>query len=332
MAWPLTTHCLLRNRVIVSAEKKKEEEKKAAASKPQRRGNKVIEDSSEDEEVIVGKKPPPSDIIEKADAMAGEAGPSSKAVEDSAPHATPSSQPPQPSPRPASQKKGQKQSTGKKILLKDDQLNADEPIPLDDNGTQADPATGTQQLHQQGASQPSLRPKGDLMLMMPDKLPSNKVLIELNPAATDAHSKGTMELAGDAGSVGRIVIDKGAGMASGQEGGPSFQIDLKGVLYDAQVIPLNGTAMILNIGIDQAKVEAVMHDFVRLKQDPSSFVYNNEDGGMNFGSDDDDEGHYALGEVGGEGEGGEGQEGVKKTKVKKTTAAGMSTGTEKKKA
>lgn len=34
----------------------------------------------------------------------------------------------------------------------------------------------------------------------------------------------------------------------------SFQLDLKGVLYSAAVLPLAGTAMVLNIGAAEAKV------------------------------------------------------------------------------
>ena len=34
----------------------------------------------------------------------------------------------------------------------------------------------------------------------------------------------------------------------------SFQLDLKGVLYDATVLPLAGTAMVVNIGPTSAKV------------------------------------------------------------------------------
>jgi hypothetical protein len=34
----------------------------------------------------------------------------------------------------------------------------------------------------------------------------------------------------------------------------SFQFDLKGVLYNGRVVPLAGTAMVLNIGPGDAKV------------------------------------------------------------------------------
>ena len=292
--------------MIVSAEKKKDEERKEAI-KPQRRGNRVIEDSSSEEEAIIKKLPAAS-----AKAAIEEAGPSSKAEEALLPpHASPASQPP------SKQTKSIRPSSAKKPELKHDDVN---PAPMD--CPQADDEQGAGTQLPQGASSQQ-QPKGDLILMMLDKLPCNKMLVELNPAPTDAHSKSTMELAGDAGSVGRIVINKNS---SGDDAGPSFQIDLKGVLYDAQVLPLNGTAMILNIGVDQAKVECVMHDFIRLKEDPASFTYNNDDGGMNFGSDDDDEGYYAPGEAGGEGGGGEGEEGGKKKpkKVRSLTNPGNS--------
>ena len=317
------TRCPSLIRVIISAEKKKKEE--ADKKKPQqRRGNKVIEDSDSDDGCRV------TGITNKVPPVAGsskndETGASNKVkIDDPLPHAPPPASPlASPmiiiSPPASSQKRGPKPSSAKKSALNQDR-EPDAPL-REEGGTQTqieNEATGTQT--QGGAS--SSQPKGDLTLILPDKLPSNKILVELHAASE--HSRGTMDLAGDAGSVGRIVVNKGQANTSGA--GSSFQIDLKGTLFDAQVLPLNGTAMIINIGVDQAKVEAVMHDFVRLKEDPSAYVF--EDGvDFGYGSDDDD-GHYAPGGVEGQAEG-EGEEGSKKKKPKKAKA-GQSSSVERK--
>ena len=45
----------------------------------------------------------------------------------------------------------------------------------------------------------------------------------------------------------------GASTSAAAEGS-TFQVDLKGVLYDAAVVPLAGTAFVLNLGTSEAKV------------------------------------------------------------------------------
>lgn len=61
-----------------------------------------------------------------------------------------------------------------------------------------------------------------LPLLVPDRLPSNKYLLELGPVRRpDGHAK-ALDLSGDSGAVGRIQFVK-------QDGLESFQIDLKGV-------------------------------------------------------------------------------------------------------
>lgn len=42
--------------------------------------------------------------------------------------------------------------------------------------------------------------------------------------------------------------------SSAAAAGPRLQVDLKGVVYDAWVLPMAATAMVLNIGPTEAKV------------------------------------------------------------------------------
>ena len=46
-----------------------------------------------------------------------------------------------------------------------------------------------------------------------------------------------------------MLCNAGTSSSSG-----SFQLDLKGVLYNGRVVPLAGTAMVINIGPGDAKV------------------------------------------------------------------------------
>eukprot|EP00879_Flechtneria_rotunda_P002839 GHRR01003052.1.p1 GENE.GHRR01003052.1~~GHRR01003052.1.p1 ORF type:complete len:358 (+),score=138.20 GHRR01003052.1:128-1201(+) len=147
--------------------------------------------------------------------------------------------------------------------------------------------------------------KSSVQLILPEKLIRNKVLIELEPAPHQA-----TELSGDAGAVGRLTVNRLAA-----DGGV-FKVDLKGVLYQATVLPVAGTAVMVNIGLTDAKVESVLNDFVRLREESSY-----HDMGMTveggYGMAElmaDDEDNYQL--EGGE----EGKEPGKAAKAKKAGA------------
>jgi hypothetical protein len=88
--------------------------------------------------------------------------------------------------------------------------------------------------------------------------------------------------------VGRVVI-------SGKAGSEQLRIDLKGVVYTASVLPLATTALVVNIGASEAKVESLFNDFVRLAQESS--VYGNETcvGGTMAELMGDDDDNYQLG-------------------------------------
>ncbi|KAF6247880.1 hypothetical protein COO60DRAFT_1135630 [Scenedesmus sp. NREL 46B-D3] len=90
--------------------------------------------------------------------------------------------------------------------------------------------------------------RSELQLILPEKLVRHKVLIELEPAPHQA-----TELSGDAGAVGRLV----ASSSTAEDG--QFKLDLKGVIYQATVLPLAGSVMVVNIGPTEAKASAERH-------------------------------------------------------------------------
>ncbi|KAK3274168.1 hypothetical protein CYMTET_17636 [Cymbomonas tetramitiformis] len=104
----------------------------------------------------------------------------------------------------------------------------------------------------------------EMPLMLPDKVTRNKVLVELSgdQEATD--------LEGDVGSVGRFNML-----------GKEMQLDLKGLIYSAQIVPSN-TFLVVSVGDSKgekptAKVEAIMNDFMQLKEvDNQDLVQDNE--------------------------------------------------------
>ncbi|GLI65477.1 hypothetical protein VaNZ11_009015 [Volvox africanus] len=153
---------------------------------------------------------------------------------------------------------------------------------------------------------------GKLPIMLPEKLNRNKVLLELPAApASGEHYHGAADLSGDSGAVGRIVIvgagasGKGAAATGGLDGG-ALQIDLKGVMYNAWVLPLATTALVLNIGPTEAKVESLFNDFIRLREvvHPCLADEDRGDARLAYLLDGDDE-NYQVG--GGDGDDASGQ-------------------------
>uniref|UniRef100_A0A383W5Z5 Uncharacterized protein n=1 Tax=Tetradesmus obliquus TaxID=3088 RepID=A0A383W5Z5_TETOB len=153
--------------------------------------------------------------------------------------------------------------------------------------------------------------RSELQLILPEKLVRHKVLVELEPAPHQA-----TELSGDAGAVGRLV----ASSSTAEDG--QFKLDLKGVIYQATVLPLAGTAMVVNLGPTEAKVESVLNDFVRLREECS---YHDSGTALEGGYGmaelmADDEDVYQLGEEGKEGD----KAAAKKAAAKRAGQAGGS--------
>jgi hypothetical protein len=87
-----------------------------------------------------------------------------------------------------------------------------------------------------------------------------------------------VDLEGDVGVVGRLLTESS-----------SVQMDLKGVVYDARILPTPTSIVILAVNATEAKVESVCNDYVQLRVDASA----NNVGGATLdgylGADSDDE-------------------------------------------
>ncbi|KVH88402.1 hypothetical protein Ccrd_023903 [Cynara cardunculus var. scolymus] len=105
-----------------------------------------------------------------------------------------------------------------------------------------------------------------LPLVLADKVQRSKALVECEGESID--------LSGDLGSVGRVVI------SDSPSGNQDIFLDLKGVhyfscgtIYKTTIIP-SRTFCVVSFGQSEAKIEAIMNDFIQLK--PQSNVYEAE--------------------------------------------------------
>ncbi|XP_008801391.2 DNA-binding protein BIN4-like isoform X1 [Phoenix dactylifera] len=98
-----------------------------------------------------------------------------------------------------------------------------------------------------------------LPLVFPDKVQRSKVLVECDGDSID--------LSGDVGAVGRIVI------SNASAGNQEMLLDLKGTLYKSTIVP-SRTFCIVGVGQSEAKIEAIMNDFIQLE--PQSNVFEAE--------------------------------------------------------
>ncbi|CAK9229590.1 unnamed protein product [Sphagnum troendelagicum] len=97
------------------------------------------------------------------------------------------------------------------------------------------------------------RAASSLPLVFGDKVLRSKVLLECEGDALD--------FSGDMGAVGRFSVCQG--QAKDDE---ELLLDLKGVIYKTTIVPSN-TFFLVNVGQTEAKVEAIMNDFVQLRAD-----------------------------------------------------------------
>ncbi|KAL1823977.1 hypothetical protein ACET3Z_010755 [Daucus carota] len=113
-----------------------------------------------------------------------------------------------------------------------------------------------------------------LPLVLPEKVQRSKALVECEDESID--------LSGDVGAVGRVVITDNEDML----------LDLKGTIYKTTILP-SRTFCVVSFGQSEAKIEAIMNDFIQLT--PQSNVYEAEtmvEGtleGFSFGSEDEAE-------------------------------------------
>lgn len=137
-------------------------------------------------------------------------------------------------------------------------------------------------------------------VVVPDKLPPRKVLMELE--SNDAIA-GTTDLSGDTGAIGRFLVRKVAS-EDGQISLECMELDLKGSIYSVTPVQYPGTLMILNFNGSEAKVESITDTFVQLREDKR---FSNEEDAEKLKRwlDDDDDDDLTLpsqtGKLGGQG-------------------------------
>ncbi|KAJ9166922.1 hypothetical protein P3X46_021611 [Hevea brasiliensis] len=98
-----------------------------------------------------------------------------------------------------------------------------------------------------------------LPLLLPEKVSRSKALVECEGDSID--------LSGDVGAVGRVVIPDAL------SGNHDMYLDLKGTIYRTTIVP-SRTFCVVSFGQSEAKIEAIMNDFIQLKA--QSNVYEAE--------------------------------------------------------
>lgn len=117
-----------------------------------------------------------------------------------------------------------------------------------------------------------------LPLVLSDKVHRTKALVECEGD--------TIDMSGDMGAVGRVVI------SDTPSGNNELLLDLKGTMYRTTIVP-SRTFCVVSFGQSEAKIEAIMDDFIQLK--PLSNVYEAETmvegtvDGFSFDSEDEAE-------------------------------------------
>jgi hypothetical protein len=88
-----------------------------------------------------------------------------------------------------------------------------------------------------------------------------------------------VDLSGDVGVVGRLLVEREAQPTGGggskastskQQSQASIKVDLKGVMYLARTHLLSSTVAIINVGAEDAKIETFFDEYVQLREDPSA--------------------------------------------------------------
>ncbi|GLJ09403.1 hypothetical protein SUGI_0108750 [Cryptomeria japonica] len=121
-----------------------------------------------------------------------------------------------------------------------------------------------------------------LPLVFADKVHRSKALLECEDEALD--------FSGDVGAIGRLAVSKTS------SNDHEILLDLKGAIYKTTVVP-SYTFCVVNFGTSEAKIEAIMDDFIQLQ--PHSNIYEAEtmvEGTLDgFMFDSDDEGDRVIG-------------------------------------
>uniref|UniRef100_A0A1J3DQB2 DNA-binding protein BIN4 n=1 Tax=Noccaea caerulescens TaxID=107243 RepID=A0A1J3DQB2_NOCCA len=112
-----------------------------------------------------------------------------------------------------------------------------------------------------------------LPLVLSEKVNRTKVLVECEGDSID--------LSGDMGAVGRVVVSDTT---------EDVYLDLKGTIYKSTIVP-SRTFCIVNVSQSEAKIEAIMNDFIQLTPQSNVFVAETMMEGTleGFSFDSDDE-------------------------------------------
>jgi len=151
-------------------------------------------------------------------------------------------------------------------------------------------------------------PSNRLPLVLAPKVRRDMMLLETGDSSVD--------LSGDFGCIGKLHVKQpakaggaGSSSADGAATEPAEQgsvaelrqtlmVDLKGKVYDADILPCNSLALVCIDG-SKAKVEAVFSDFVQLAPPRDSIFDMQEVQGGDFGADffdDGDDNHLSQGD------------------------------------
>ncbi|CAO2821419.1 unnamed protein product [Amaranthus hypochondriacus] len=169
-------------------------------------------------------------------------------------------------------------SPNKRMKQEDVQLSekrkTDKPVNIKGNNDNTEVAEDSKPEKQ---TEPAVN-SSTLPLVLPEKVHRFKALVECEGESID--------LSGDMGAVGRVIISETPSKES------EMFLDLKGTIYKTTIVP-SRTFCVVSIGQSEAKIEAIMNDFIQLK--PQSNVYDAEtmvEGtleGFTFDSDEEPE-------------------------------------------
>jgi hypothetical protein len=102
-------------------------------------------------------------------------------------------------------------------------------------------------------------------LVLPERFPPTKKILlehETHGNDNDREDLALTDFSGDSGAIGRLLL-------VGAPGARQLQIDLKGVLYNANIVPSPVSMAIVNFsGSNEAKIETLVSEYVQLREDP----------------------------------------------------------------
>ena len=132
----------------------------------------------------------------------------------------------------------------------------------DTPGTQQPSQTTVTANKNKDATLKSMVNSNSATIVIPDKLPMEKMIFELESHDSIA---GTTDLSGDSGVIGRMLLRK----IATAEGGTmeSMELDLKGSIYNMTPVRFPGTIMVMNFTGNEAKVEGITDMFIQLRED-----------------------------------------------------------------